>query len=209
MLLVKAEAKTEGKSSRPKIFQSVSRISFILFRDLFPSPKWEIKTGSFFFFFWRSPPTEKQQTFQIWMNKNKLNCHLRPPWDHVASRSKKVCGLSQLMSAFPPPQAGAAAGRVKRVGGVVGATCGLWKSLGAFHGKERTWFYQQVSAGLRAEQGSCLSLQTALDKTTNIMGPPTMSSTIKGTQDATVPKTEVDPTLMGLMGETDIKQEKK
>lgn len=50
MLLVKAEAKTEGKSSRSKIFQSVSRISFILFRDLFPSPKWEIKTGSFFFF---------------------------------------------------------------------------------------------------------------------------------------------------------------
>lgn len=158
---------------------------------------------------WDKCTTLHFQIPKFWMNKNKLNCHLQPPWDPVASRSKKVCGLSQLMSAFPPPQAGAAAGRVKRVGGVVGATCGLWKSLGAFHGKERTWFYQQVSAGLRAEQGSCLSLQTALDKTTNIMGPPTMSSTIKGTQDTAVPKTEADPTLIGLMGETDIKQEKK
>lgn len=41
------------------------------------------------------------------------------------------------------------------------------------------------------------------------MGPPTMSSTIKGTQDTAVPKTEADPTLIGLMGEIDIKQEKK
>lgn len=167
------------------------------------------KNRSIFFFFWRSPPTEKQQTFQIWMNKNKLNCHLLPPWYPVASRSKTVCGLRQSLSAFPLPKAGAAAGRVKRVGGVVGAICGLWKSLGAFHGKERTWFYQQVSTGLKAEQGSCLSLQTALDKTTNIVGPPTMPSTIKGAQDTAVPKTEADPTLIGLMRETDIKQEKK
>lgn len=47
-------------------------------------------------------------------------------------------------------------------------------ALGASLGRERTRFYQRVSAGLRAEQSNSLLQQAAVDKETNIWWSPTM-----------------------------------
>lgn len=144
------EPRTEASLHTPRYINTFGEFLPSYLETNFLVLKGEIKTCSFFFFFDKF----YKQTFPIWMNKTKLTCHLHSPWH--PGRNERVYGLrlSQCPCCWHVQH---------HRGGKAGRNC-LW-SLKIF-GRESIWSNQKVSAGLRAEHGSSLLLQSALDETT-------------------------------------------